>query len=146
MRKLFVGALFFALAGTSLAFTANHNVHLGDSSTHVVVALSELTEEITTEDFFAGKFVLECSEGSVLPFNFSLKSEFLALEVENTYSNIKVLKTCFIKHVEDTFLFSTDLQNWKGFQEFFTGTIGCSVNVEEGTPTVNFNIELNQRT
>lgn len=154
MRNFFVGGLFFALAGASLAFAANHNMHLGGSSTHIVdtgcqvVALSELTKDMT-EDFFTGKipqFVLECSEGSVLPFNLSLKGEFLALEIEDTYSKVKVLKTCFIKRLEDTFLFSIDLQNWKDFQEFFTGVIGVSLSVEEGTPTVGFNIELNQRT
>ncbi|KAF3361464.1 hypothetical protein PHSC3_001838 [Chlamydiales bacterium STE3] len=153
MKKLFAGSMFFALAGASLAFTANHNMYLGSSSTHIVntgcqvVALSELTQDMI-EDFFTGKTpqsILECPSGSVLPFNLSLKGEFLALEVEDTYSNIKILKTCFIKRLEDTFVFSTDLQHWKDFQEFFTGRVGVSLNIEEGTPSVGFNIELNQR-
>lgn len=155
MRKLITGGLLLALAGASVAFAANHSVQIGGSSTHImdaryrVISLSELTPDMV-EDFFMGEngpsFVLECSEGSILPFRLSLKGEFLNLELDDTPSTIKVMKTCFINRVGDKFLFTTDFKSWKNFEEFFTGVVGISLNVEEGIPTVGFNLELNQRT
>lgn len=155
MRKLITGGLLLALAGASVAFSANHSVQIGGSSPHImdtryrVIPLSELTPDMV-EDFFLGKkgpsFVLECTEESILPFRLSLNGDFLNLELEDTPSKIKVMKTCFINRVEDTFLFTTDFKAWKKFEEFFTGVVGISLNVEEGSPTVGFNLELNQRT
>lgn len=99
-----------------------------------ILVLSELTSEMK-EDFLNGK-VLECLEGTVLPFRFSLKGEFL--EGEN-FSTIKVLKTCFIKCVNEVFLFSTDLKDWKEFHKFFNGNLGVSL---DAGPEFSLNIEL----
>lgn len=154
MRKMISAGLLIVLTGASVAFAASHSVVIGgpgipvaDMGCHVI-GLSELTYD-RIEDFFAGKaphVVLECTQGSILPFNISLASEFLALDGAEAPHTIKVLKTCFIKCVEGTFYFSADLQSWKDFQGFFTGMIGVSLNVNDSSPEVGLNIELNQRT
>ncbi len=153
MRKLIIGGLCFVLAGASTAFAVNHSMRIGGTASHItdtgceVITLAELTKEMV-EDFFTGKapqVILECMQGSNLPFNLSLKGEFLALEAEDNPGALKVLKTCFIKSVGDTFFFSSDLHNWKDFQEFFTGAIEVTLNADEGTPIIGFNIDINQR-
>ncbi len=153
MKKFAIGSLMVALSATSAMFAANQSIHIGSKS-HVmtpdnqVITLSELTKEMV-EDFFAGKtsrFILECPQGAVLPFSLSLQGEFLSLSSDELPRTVKVLKTCYIKCVDETFFFSADLQIWKDFHEFFTGMMGVSLNVNERTPTVGLNIELNQRT
>src|SRR4029077_21026346 len=150
MKKLVTGSLFIALAATSVIFAANHTMHI-ESKSHImdlgdqIVTLSELTKE-RVEDFFAGKrseFILECTEGAILPFKLSFQGDFFALADDEVSLAIKILKTCYIKCIDETFFFSTDLQNWKGFQEFFTGMMGVSLDVNENIPTVGLNIELN---
>ena len=149
MRKFFVIGLFCIVSATSTASAVGYHMHLrgltNDRNREFqVIRLSEITEEMI-QDFFTGKrsqWVLECPEGSVLPFHFSVKGEFLA--VEDTWSEVKVLKNCFIKRLNDKFLFSTDLQQWKEFQNFFSGKIGVALNLEEGDLTLGCHLELNE--
>ena len=76
-----------------------------------------------------------------------LLGEFLALESENTTPlNLKILKTCYIRCEEkENFLFSTDLQEWKEFSEFFTGRIGVSVKAENDRTIAGLELELNHQ-
>lgn len=110
-----------------------------------VVSLSEVNQE-TIESFFAGesKFILECTRGFRLPLKFLVNSEFLAVKSE-TSPEIEILKTCYLWYVDGEFLFSTDLEEWKNFQEFFTGNLGISLNLEEEKPVFQLNLDLNQR-
>lgn len=151
MRKLIISALFFVLTGASVAFAADDTAPIGSLdyplvSRYRVLAISELTQDMV-EEFFLGErgpsFVLLCEEGTILPFKLSLKGEFL--EAEDSSSKIKVMKTCYINRVGHTFLFTTDFQAWKNFQEFFTGTTGVSLEIVDGLPTIELNIELKQR-
>lgn len=154
MRDLILRSMFLVLIGASTAFAANHSIEIGKPVHHApnvecqVYSLSELTKDML-EDFFAGKtpgVVIECSQGAILPFSLSLKGEFLSLEESDTLRTIEVIKTCFIKFDKKTFLFSTNLQEWKDFKGFFTGRMGISLNVDQEVPAVDINIELNQRT
>jgi len=149
MRKLIRGSVCFLLAGFSALFAANQNGAALDilETKGQVIALRELTKEMV-EDFFTGKTpqaILECTEGSNLPLYLSLKGEFLALEGEAPSIKIRVLKTCFIKCQKESFFFSSDLENWKEFDEFFTGEVGVCLNIEDETPVARLNIDLNQR-
>ena len=106
-KMLLVGVL-----GTALC-AANH-----------VVSLNELTDE-NIESFTQGKLqdaIVKCPAGMVLPLTLSLKGEFLASEGE---SSLKILKTCFVKCVGETYLFSLDGKSWKEFSEFFTGKLSA---------------------
>jgi hypothetical protein len=114
-----------------------------------ILNLEELNQK-EIEGFSQGKLgehILECSEGTYLPMNIILSGEFLALESANTAPlYLKVLKTCYIRCEEkENFLFSTDLQEWKEFSEFFTGRVNVSVKAEKDGTIAGLELELNQR-
>lgn len=149
MRNTFIGGLGIALASMSAALTAQ--AIAGDTCSveteYQIITLTDLTQK-TIADFFADgaeHFVLECTEGMILPLNLSFKGEFLALDIDGASCMIKVLQTCYIKSVDGTLLFSSDVHDWKTFQEFFTGMMSVSLNVVEGDVAVGLCIELNSR-
>lgn len=140
MRKKILASLCFLLAISTVVYGAT-------PQKYSVVPLHQLTQQMA-EDFCAGKtpdMVLECTEGAIFPFSLSLKSDFLSLDADGSAQSIAVVKTCFIRSEKDMFFFSTDLCEWKKFEQFFTGMTGISLNLEEQIPTVYLNFELNQR-
>lgn len=111
------------------------------------VRIENLTQE-TLESYLLGNqkhLVIECAEGVTLPVTFKIEGDFMNLEPVNGGSyELKITKTCFIKCVaKKQFLFSTDLQNWKGFREMFTGVFGIAVN--SNGPQVDLELELFQK-
>lgn len=112
---------------------------------HQVVNLVDLND-FAVQEFTQGKlkdYILECPEGASLPFQMVISGDFLAAESTST---LNILKTCFIRcEGEGHFLFSTDMQTWKEFSEFFTGMIKVSVVAQEGMPVAGLDIELNAR-
>lgn len=114
-----------------------------------MVSLPELSDRVM-QDFSAGNIgdlIVECPEGTLLPFKLALKGCFLTLEPDSPQSlYLKVLKTCYVRCVgKENYLFSTDLHTWKGFFEFFTGEVKVSVETEEGGPVALLEVELNHR-
>ncbi|HSX12642.1 MAG TPA: hypothetical protein VLF61_04045 [Rhabdochlamydiaceae bacterium] len=112
-----------------------------------IVPFSEFTEEAFIE-FTQGKLdqvILECTEGTVFPFTVSVKGNFLEFTNKGSAS-VKVTQTIYAKCVESSkYLFSSDLDTWKPFKEFFTGKIQSSVSVEDDHPAAGIDIELNLR-
>lgn len=112
-----------------------------------IISLAQLDEGIV-QDFLQGKmsdYSLECPTGSDLPLKMTVKGEFLFLDSGETTLNLRILKTCYIRYEgKDNFLFSTDLQEWKGFSEFFTGELKASVSIQNGGPIARLELELNQ--
>ena len=154
MNKFKTGILCGMLTWGAAAFAGTHSISIGAAAAHGVdkecrvVALQDMNNEML-EGFFTGKIpgvVLECTEGLNLPFNLMLKGQYLVLDSADSASTIKILKKCFIKCEKNEVFFSSDLKSWKTFQDFFTGAIGVSVSVDQGTPTVCLNLELNERT
>lgn len=94
-------------------------------------------QEVAEEQFALGAIV-DCQEGTKMPFRFSLQGECFSLSDDL----LEVKKNCFVKCEGETLLFSRDLQKWSPFQEFFTGSINLTLTHEEG---LHFTIELNQR-
>lgn len=139
-RVLFVN-MIAAVVGiaTVFAIPAGENLH--------VVRLTDMKQELL-QDYFSGhaeNIIVECPEGICLPLNFSISGEFLSVEsVPHAYF-IRVLKTCYIKSSGDKFLFSVDLQNWKEFAEFFTGSLGISFGLHDDQQQVGLSLEMNQR-
>ena len=139
--KLFGCVVIMAVVATGLMAmpsTQTYNQFIG---------LSNLSERMI-HDFSQGNmsdFILECPAGTSLPFKLTLKGELLALESAAT-EQLHVLKTCYVRCPEkENFLFSTDLQTWKSFAEFFTGEIKVSIELESGEPMAGLQLELNQR-
>jgi len=138
--KLFGCALIMVVATTGLMAIPKTQSH------NQVICLSDLNEQ-TMQDFSHGNMgncVVECPEGTSLPFKLTLKGEFLGLD--SVAQELHVLKTCYVRCIEkENFLFSTDLHAWQDFAEFFTGEIRVSVERENGEPMVGLQLELNQR-
>jgi len=113
-----------------------------------VVSLGDLTEE-TLENFTKGKqqnVVVECPAGMVLPLTLSLQGEFLALESRGeTAAHVKILKTCFMKCINETFFFSLDRKSWKEFSEFFTGKLSAEFHNTDKGPFFGVGCELHQK-
>lgn len=139
--KYFGYALMMAVATTQLMATPpSHNqvIRLSDLNDRVIQAFSQGDME---------DFILECSAGASLPFKITLKGEYLGLESDSIAPLcLNVLKTCYVRcEKKENFLFSTDLQTWKEFSEFFTGNLTVSVETEHGNPVAGLQLELNQR-
>ncbi len=118
-------------------------------SNNQIMSLFDLNDQVIQE-FSQGKrgdLIVEVPEGASLPFKLTLKGEFLALEPAPLLPlYLKVLKTCYVRCEEqENFLFSMDLQSWKGFSEFFTGKLKASVGIENEEPVAGLELELNQR-
>lgn len=114
-----------------------------------IVSLVAFDEKMV-QDFLEGKMAdcaIECAEGSCIPLKMVVKGEFLSLDSgESAPLYLRILKTCYIRHEgKNNFLFSTDLQNWKEFSEFFTGELKASVSSQNGWPIAELELELNRR-
>ncbi len=139
--KFFGVALMMAVATTQLMVATQPR--------NQIIQLSDLNDRVI-KDFSQGNiddFVVECPAGASLPFKLILKGEFLELESNSIAPlQLNILKTCYVRCEEkENFLFSTDLQTWKGFSEFFTGSLDVSVGAENGSPIAGLQFELNQK-
>jgi hypothetical protein len=145
MKKanIFGCALMMAVATTQLVAAPK------TQSYNQIICLSDLNDKVI-QDFSQGNmgdFVVECPAGTSLPFKLTLKGEFLELgSTQSPQLYLNVLKTCYVRCEEKgNFLFSTDLQTWEDFSEFFTGSLNVSVQAEKGGPVANLQFELYQK-
>lgn len=145
MNKWILNCLTAVAVCVSASIVANQSI---DRAVSNVIPFIDLSQE-NMRDFVNGTLtdaVLECPAGIKLPFEFTVEGDCLGLDGVESLRNIKILKSCFIKREGEEFLFSLDLQEWSTFQEFFTGMLGASLNINENGPVFGINIELNQRT
>ncbi|MBN9376836.1 MAG: hypothetical protein J0H93_00520 [Chlamydiales bacterium] len=142
----------FRMLLTALMFVnpiwGQEDVHFHEetSDANLLINLTTLTPE-NLKDFLAERntpFILECPEGSIIPINIYIKGDFLDQESTTTL-NLKIRKTCYIKHFHSTLIFSLDKINWRDFQEFFTGSIGVLLNHTRDCAELGLSLELNQR-
>jgi hypothetical protein len=154
MKNFIYTAYLVASISFTTGFSINNSfleetqeIQITESGCHVI-DLRDLTDN-GLEDFFSGALpqtAIEIPEGAGLPLNLSLTGDFLTLESNNSeIYTFKVIKTCFLRCVKGTFLFSTDLQNWAEFDEFFSGSVNVSLDTSEGAPKVGISIELKQK-
>ena len=155
MKNFIRATCLFTLIGFSTSFatvgrsslTVNHEAQIPESG-YYVVGLGDLTETGVGE-FCNGllpQIAIEIPEGARLPLNLFLSGDFLTLESDRPeIYTLRVIKTCYLRCVEGIFLFSTDLQNWLGFDEFFSGNVTISLDTAEIVPKIGISIELNQK-
>ena len=115
-------------------------------SQNKIISISELDDGFM-EHFSKGEIndvIVECLQGTSIPLQVIVKGQFLSLESTSGSSlYFKVLKTCYVRcEKKNNFLFSSDLQTWKGFSDFFTGELKVSVEVENGEPILGLQLEL----
>ena len=142
------GYLLMTMIGGSQLMAAPPSVPKEWQGNQAMSLLSISQQEI--QDFSQGKladYILECPAGACLPLTVALKGNFLALEpTSDTPLYLRVLKSCYVRCEEkENFLFSTDLQKWEGFSEFFTGNLTVSVENLNRSPSAGIGLELNQR-
>ena len=141
MKKLAIG---FVMITASLCADLSQYQWRSDQ----IVRVEDLNQQ-EIEGFSQGRLgdhILECHEGTFLPLKMDLKGEFLSLQSTAAPLYLKIMKTCYIRCEEkEHFLFSTDLQSWKDFSEFFTGRVGVSVKAEKDGVIAGLEIELDQR-
>ncbi len=89
------------------------------------LSLSEIGE-VFGEMNEATSFVIKVNPGDTLPLNFRMSGDVFGLESPPENGRIKALQPLYVK-VEPSFLFSTDKEEWKPFESFFTGRLGASV-------------------
>ena len=126
------------------------------SPLETTISLCDLNDQLIQEFSYGTRrdLIVECPEGASLAFKLTLKGEFLALESAAiaplsavvTPLYLRILKTCYIRcEGRENFLFSTDLKNWKGFSEFFTGELKVSVETDNAGPVAALQLELSER-
>lgn len=110
------------------------------------ISIFELSEQ-TLGEFMEGnlqEMVVYCPEGYVLPFQVTIKGEFLALETQPLY--LKICKTCYARCAKGQGpLFSSDLKEWRTCDDFFTGEICTSMQSYNGKKVATLDIEINER-
>ena len=90
--------------------------------------------------------VIELPQGTTLPMNIFVKGDFFTLSlVDGTPYQITIEKTIFVKLEKDNFFFSTDLEEWKSMEAFFSGSFGVALGMVEGVQQLSFFGELNER-
>lgn len=150
MKKMILTSIG-VLSLTSL-FAAGYSTHSGGKTLEQycesIVPITEMTQQMA-EEFFNGKLtsvVVKCSKGCSLPFRMNLTSEFLEFDSGEAAQSITVLRDCYIKNDGVAFLFSGDLNSWKNFENFFTGSFGIALSYDGGSQKeAIFNVELHQR-
>src|SRR3989338_4983458 len=143
-----MGYMVMAVMGAGQLMAASPSVQK-EWQGHQTISLLNLSER-EIQDFSQWKLgdsILECPQGACLPLKMTLKGEFLSLEPASAAPlYLRVLKSCYIRCEEkENFLFSTDLQKWEGFAEFFTGNVSVAVQERNGMPVAGLEIDLNQR-
>ena len=110
-----------------------------------VVNLFNLSEQELNElmDGKHPEVAVEFTANTVLPISFFLKGDLIQL-TEEKFGQIQVKQTFYVRHVENEFVLSTNLSEWKPFLEFITGNISVGLSVDKG-PSFTFGSETNRR-
>lgn len=119
MKTLLFGLITFATVG----FSHEKEIPLSD----VGAAFQAMSD--------ATSFVVKVNPGDTLPLNFHLSGDILGFENPPQGGAIKALQPLYVK-IEPNFLFSTDKNEWKTFESFFTGQLGAAIG-ENGEVSLN---------
>ncbi len=96
---------------------------------------------ITEQDIgqcFSSDSVLVCPEGTLLPLTFLLKGDVLELFPVESPLQLMIKCTLYLRFHDQQLLMSLDGENWKTWEELFTGMLTASL----GIPTENLQLQL----
>lgn len=151
MKKTILSCLLIAVAGTSMLFAKNpsHKKKKGlNATTNEVITLHQLIEGVArgySKDQFQD-VVLQCPVGTLIPLNLTMRGDLFSLEPNQSVAlNMRLLKPCFVKYRDKNhILFSSDAQEWKDFDQFFTAkSIPSIVFPHDNLPYANLEVQLN---
>ena len=90
------------------------------------------------------EFIVKIDEGMRLPLK--IKTSGDAFEILGESELIFFAKrSCFLKMGQDVLLLSTDGEQWKVLEEYFTGMIGMSFELRDSGPCIAFEANVNKR-
>lgn len=122
---------------------------VNETISYEVITPGDMSNQETINDFFGGKmqnYALELTKGVIFPFELVIKSSFFSLKNPGGLSELTVEQTLYIRCLGDNrVVFSSDLENWQHFEDFFTGSIGTSLNVSNTDTHTGITIELEKR-
>ncbi len=106
---------------------------------------SDLMRAFVNGELLPDYYIL-CEKGSVLPFTFLLKGDFVSM-VENQKMDLSIvlLKSFYLSFQAGEIRLSEDGENWSHFDDFFSGMIGAAIGIENGIPQASLQIEINRQ-
>lgn len=156
MNKNFLIAVMAAttiLSGSAIAkdYSASVSYEWGkfaEAKVNQIIPIQKITEEMMNK-VMEGEcqgVAIECTAGVSIPVKPFLKGDLVHLSTASSQApSVEILKTFYLKSDGKEILFSHDLQDWKGFFEFITGSAAVSVGVKEGELVADVGAELNIR-
>ncbi len=90
-------------------------------------------------------FVIKLPKGSEVPVSLLIKGDFFAASSEGDEAfSVKILKDLYVKTDKGDLLVSQNGRKWKPVAEFFTGSLGWSIN-DNASSKVGLFLEANKR-
>lgn len=81
-----------------------------------------------------------------LPLSLFLRGDLINLvENDEGFKVVEIEQTFYVRCVEQEFIFSTNLIDWKPFFEFLTGNASVSLSIQDGKPSILVGVEANKR-
>ena len=88
------------------------------------------------------QIIVRCPKGSTLPLDFSVKGN--TVSVPKVTCELKIEKDIYLAFVEDSLFLSSDLQDWKVFCDFWTGSCSFGAMIDDGQLITDFGFEVDQ--
>lgn len=111
-----------------------------------IVNICELTDAELTE-VMNGRHpdvAIEFSSQTSLPIHFFLKGELVSLDDEVS-GLVKIKQTLYARCQDKQWFLSTNLNEWKPWLQFITGTASVALSIQEGEPSLLVGAETNKR-
>lgn len=145
MKKIY---FLIALFTTSL-FCDYEIINLKDIPNHpeLTAMLSSKTDEELLSFFknWPKERVVAIEKDSIFSLHFDLHSSFFSISNPEA-GKIRIDKTIFLKVEDQQLLLSTDLDSWKEWRSFFTGTLGCNLGLQQDNqPFLGISFEAEER-
>jgi hypothetical protein len=143
--------LILSLTACGACFLCFASIIDRESSEHLlrVVNIFDITESELNRcvQGECSELAVEFSEGSILPLDMFLGGNFITFAAEEELHGlqIEVKQTFYIRCMEDDFIFSLNLEEWKPFFEFATGSISVALGTREGGPFVRLGADAGTR-
>lgn len=89
---------------------------------------------------------VEFSAKTTMPISFFLTGDLVNLVDDEVASKVLEIKqTFYMRCVENQYILSINLIDWKPFLEFITGTTSITADIDQGQPIVSIGAEMNCR-
>jgi len=113
-----------------------------------VVQLASLNDT-DLKEIMEGKhpeMAVEFAAHTNLPVSFYLKGDLLSLaESDDKWGTIEIKQTFYARLIGEELILSSNLNDWKPFMEFITGTATVGLSIQDGKPSIVVGSKTNRR-